>query len=165
MGRYYYAGGRRVAIAKDARRLAVDRPRARAAGLGPAVEGLPARQLPGEVLLIERSAIEESLLRKLRNAGALRSVYRREAALLVPLPEIRVELDDARQREAVMRSLASAPYAANVTEPVENWLLVTPKSGSGEEAIDIANHLHETARPGAASVRFLQLLPGSIRGR
>ena len=165
MGRYYYARGQRIAIAADARHVAIERGRAQAAGLGAQVDALGSRRLPDEVLLAERGACDPALLAALRLAGAVQPVYRRAEALLVPLPQVRVELDHAGEREAVMRALASAPHAVDVSEPVANWLLLTPRSGSGDDAIDVANYLHETAHPAAASVRFLQVVPKPLPSR
>lgn len=158
MGRYYYARGRRIGIAPDSKHVAVDGRRAAAAGIEVPLEALPSRRLPEGVLLAERSDLDPALATQLRRIAALLPVYHRAEALLVPLPEVRVELEGSGQREAVMRSLASAPHPTEVSEPVENWLLIRPTSGSGDDAIDLANHLHETAHPAAASVRFLQVV-------
>lgn len=165
MGRYYYARGERIGIAPDARHLAVDGRRAESAGLAPALKGLAARRLPEGVLLVERSDVATSLVEQLRRAAVVMPVYHREEAILVPLPEVRVEIEGAGQREAVMQSLATAGQPTDVSEPVENWLLVRPRSGSGDDAIDLANHLHETAHPAAASVRFLQVVKKPLPGR
>jgi hypothetical protein len=133
-----------------------------AAGMGgpsAAFAARGARRLPGGVLLVERSSLPAPLLAALRRATALLPVYRRGGAIVVPLPEIRIEIDDERQRTAVMEALASAPHEVRVIESAQDRILVAPASGRSEDAIDVANHLHETAHPAAASVRFLQVVP------
>jgi hypothetical protein len=166
VGEYYYAGGRRVAIESDVIHVAVDRQLARAAGLGAAVDGLLPRRatsLPGDVLLAERASIDERELAHLREAGALRPVYRREASVMVPLPEIRVELDDPAQRAAVLAAVATAPFRVEIVEDAQDRLVLVPRSGSSEHALAVANFIYERARPAAAAVRFVQVVPRPSR--
>ncbi len=108
---------------------------------------------------MHRSKLDESSLRQLRAEGALQTVYRRGQALMVPLPEVRVEVDDERQRRAVMAAIAKAPHPVELCEETENVLVLRPKSKSGDDALDIANFVFETARPAAASVRLIQFVP------
>lgn len=162
MGRYYYAGGKRVPLEADEAHVAVDRARAAAAGLGPAVENAsPAGgpRLPGGVVVAEREAIGEAQISKLREAGALRPVYRHREARIVALPEVRVEIDGARQRKAVLDSISRAPHQVEIAEDREDRIVLRLRSGSGDDAIDVANYVFEAAHPAAASVRLVQFVP------
>src|SRR5262249_21822081 len=110
VSRYYYAGGERVAIEPDEAQVAVD-PGKIDADLRSAVQKAagPSR-LPGGLLLVPRSALDERSWQRLRDKCALRTVYRSGRALIVPLPEIRVEFDGATQRKAVEASIPKAPH-------------------------------------------------------
>lgn len=159
MSRYYYAGGERISIERDDSQVAVDQGKAIDADLRSAVEkAAGASRLPGGVLLLPRSALDEVRMKRLQKAGAIRPVYRRGQALMVALPEIRVELDDAKQRRAVVAAIPKAPHPVKVTEEGEDRLLLTPASGNAEEALDIANFVYEHAHPASAAVRFVQVV-------
>lgn len=159
MGRYYYANGRRVPIEKDATQVAVDLRRADAAGLKNVLEGIRGPQLPGGVVLASREALDDEGLERLREAGALRPVYRHDRAVMVAFPEIRVEIDDEQQRQAVLASIDRSPHPVEISEHGEDCLLLRPTSGSGDDALDVANFVFEQARPAAASIRFVQFVP------
>ena len=83
MTRYYYAGGRRIALEADPELVAVDEKRAEAAGVRPEIGDVPVRRLPGGVMLLPRSSLDERQLAALNDAGALRPVYRHDSARLV----------------------------------------------------------------------------------
>jgi len=157
--RYFYAGGQRVPLERDEDQVAIEEDAAVRAGLGPLLErgSAGARRLPGGVLLLQRSKIDAATLAKLQ--GRIRPVYRHGAAMIVPLPEIRVEMDDERQASAVKEAIDSAPHPVDVAETSARRVLLKPRSGSSEDALDIANHMFERARPAAASVRLVQFVP------
>jgi len=158
--KYYYAGGKRVPLEPDESHVAVEEKAAARAGLGPLLEEAAAqggRRLPGGVVLLPRSKLDAQSMARLQ--GRVRSVYRHGDAMVVPLPEIRVEMDDERQRSAVMDAIDTAPHPVEVSEKSASRVLLTPRSGSSEDAIDIANHVFEKARPAASSVRLLQFVP------
>ena len=162
MDRYYYAGGQRVPIEADETQVAVDQGRADAAGLRSMlarVAGMGGPRLPGGVILAPRSSLDENGMDRLRKAGALRPVYRHQGAVMVALPEIRIEVDDEKQRKAVIASIPRAPHPVEISEDTEDRLVLRPKSGSGDDALDVANFVFEQAHPAAASVRFVQFVP------
>lgn len=157
---YYYAGGERISIEPDDAQVAVDPTKAMEADLRSAVErAARGTHLPGGILLLPRSALDEPWLQRLRESGALRTVYRRGQVLIIPLPEIRVEFDDPEQRQAVVDSIPQAPYPVKVAEKHADRMLLMPVSGNSEEALAIANFVYEHARPASAAVRFLQVVP------
>jgi hypothetical protein len=156
MGAYYYAGGRKIVLQPDDEHVAVDQQAAERAGL----DASAAPRLPGGVVLAKRAAFDSKTLARLRKAGALQPVYKREHAVVVALPEVRIEFDDAAQRRAVHASLADAGVPRHsIAEDTNDWIVVRPESGDGRDALTIANHVYEQAQPAAASVRFVQFVP------
>ena len=159
MTRYYYAGGRRVELEPDDQYVAVDEKAADAAGVRVGVGGTPVRRLPGGVIVSPRSELSEAGLERLSQAGALRPVFRHHDSMMVPLPEIRVEFDNAKQRAAVRKAIPGAPFEAQVSDESANGLVLRPASGRSEDALALANYIYEEAHPAAASVRFVQFVP------
>jgi len=159
MARYYYASGERIPIELDQEQVAVDAARAgpeRVAEL--LARAGPSPQLPGGILLLRRARVGEEGLRGLATLGALRPVYRAGGAALVALPEVRVELADEGQRRAVRQAIARAPHPVEVAEDGPERIVLRICSGSGDEALDVANFLFETARPAASSARLVRFV-------
>lgn len=159
MKNYYYAGGRKIELEADDEHVAVDRAVAEAAGLtGSAIGGgLP--DLRSGVVLSEKSSLSDKVLDALHGAGALRPVFRHDQAVLVALPEVRVEYDDLTQRNAVKKLVASDFHDAAITEETEDRLILKPRSGDARDALKMANEIFEHAHPAASSVRFVQFIP------
>jgi len=159
MKNYYYAGGRKIELEADDEHVAVDRAVAEAAGLtGSAIGGgLP--DLRSGVVLSEKSSLSGKVLDALHGAGALRPVFRHDQAVLVALPEVRVEYDDLTQRNAVKKLVASDFHDAAITEETEDRLILKPRSGDARDALKMANEIFEHAHPAASSVRFVQFIP------
>ncbi len=159
MTRYYYAGGRRIELEPDDRYVAVDERAAGAAGVSVEAGSAPVRRLPGGVTVSPRASLSEARLERLSKAGALRPVYRRDRSVLVALPEIRVEYDNARQRAAVKAAIPHAPCEAEVSDESAEGLVLRPASGRSDDALALANYIYEQAHPASASVRFVQFVP------
>jgi hypothetical protein len=159
MTRYYYAGGRRIELEPDDQYVAVDEKAADAAGVPVEAGNAPVRRLPGGVTVSPRSGLSEARLERLSQAGALRPVYRRDRSVLVALPEIRVEYDNAKQRAAVKAAIPQAPCEAEVSDESVAGLVLRPTSGRSDDALVLANYIYEEAHPAAASVRFVQFVP------
>lgn len=160
MQAYYYAGGQKVALEPDDEHVAVDKAAAAAlesVGRGTAV--------PGNIVVLERSAIDAKALSRLRKDGVVQTVYRRNQALMVPLPEVRVEFDAPAERKAVLAALEDIKTPHTIAEDTTDRLVLSPQSGSGDDALRLANEVYERARPAAASVRFAQVVarPGVQR--
>ena len=160
MPAYYYAGGRRVDLETDDEHVAVDQTAAEKAGLGPRLAGALRPERASGVVLANRSALGEDTVARLRQADALHPVYKRDRAVVVALPEVRVEFDNAAQRRAVKDLLATSGLAEHtIAEDTDDRLVVHPASGSGDDALKIANDIFERAHPAASSVRFVQFVP------
>ena len=158
MPAYYYAGGRKIALENDDEHVAVDQQAAEKAGL---TSSLPTQspQRSGGVVLASRSALDPDILARLRSAGALHPVYKRDRAVVVALPEVRVEFDNEAQRSAVMAFLKGEPAEHTIAEHTDYGVVVRPTSGSGDDALRMANDIYERAHPASASVRFVQFVP------
>lgn len=160
MKTYYYAGGTKVELQDDTEHVAVDRsaaPGELMKSLSGSFTGAP--QQAGGVLIAPKASISAEQLASLKRAGALRPVFRRDRAMLVPLPEVRVELDNVEQRESVAKVLADAGDKMLIAEEASDRLVLKPASGSSTDALNMANEIYERARPAASSVRFLQFVP------
>jgi hypothetical protein len=164
---YYYAGGKKIALKRDDELVAFDEAAAASAGVDArrldAASGV--RRGPGGVLVAPRRSLGERQMASLRKANALLPVFRRDQAILVALPEVRVEFDDAKERKAVKALLASKADAVKVTQDADDLLVLRLSSGDGDDALTLANQIYERARPAASSVRFIQFVPrpGTLR--
>jgi len=159
MARYYYASGERVPIELDEEQVAVDAARAGPEQVSQLLgRAGPSPQAPGGVLLLRRERVGEEGLRGLAARGALRPVYRAGGAALVALPEVRVELEGEAQRRAVREAIERAPHPVEIAEEGPGRIVLRVCSGSGDDALEVANFLFETARPAASSVRFVRFV-------
>jgi len=164
VGRYYYAGGRKIALEEDGEHVGIDTARA---PTDPAVSrASSAWRLPGGILVVPTSSLEASDIVRLKASGALRPAFRPavlprvgpDQTLLIPLPEVRVEVDDEPQRDAVRRALKTWRHKVVVSSSSSERVVLVPASGDPMDALDLANAIHERAHPAAASVRFVQVV-------
>lgn len=162
MSAYYYAGGRKVVLDSDEEHVAVDRRLARQAGLAAEVEEASVVGSRQEAVMVvaQRSALGHDTLASLEQAGAIQPVYRRDRAVVVPLPEVRIEVDTPEQHRAVLAALGESGVAPHrIAEETSDRIVVQPESGHGDDALTLANEIYERAHPAAASVRFVQFVP------
>lgn len=159
---FYYADGSAVRLAPteltaidlDAARRG-DVPRSLVEGLG--VQG---RELRGSLTMVEREALTPELERRLRASGALRPVYRAEdGALIVVLPEVRVETIDADEATRVRRLVEAAPVRARIVERRPRHLSIQLDGAEGTETLDLANRIQEEIHPALAQARFVRVVP------
>lgn len=161
MSAYYYAAGQKVNLEPDEEHVAVDQAAAKAAGLEAKVAAsLRAAVRAGAgVFVTSRSSLAPDTIQRLREAGALQPVYRRDKAVVVAMPEVRVEFDTPDQRGRVKSLLSPNASDISITEDTKDRLLLRPVSGHGEDALNLANRIQENAKPAAVSVRFVQFVP------
>ncbi|MEP6834054.1 MAG: hypothetical protein ABJB74_11695 [Gemmatimonas sp.] len=158
MKRYFYAGGEKHELDAADDRLAVDHVRARNAGLSDLVDDTsPISKLPGGITLVDRAAFSSTVYNQLEAAGVVQPVYRSGSAFVVLRPEVRVELDPGQQ-DAALEAVKASSVASHVTGSSVERISLQPKSGSAEDALDLANFIYENARPAASSVRMLQVV-------
>ncbi|HQR12520.1 MAG TPA: hypothetical protein PLW68_14440 [Casimicrobiaceae bacterium] len=163
MENYYYAGGRKIALDADPDHVAIDHAAAEAAGLGSGVPSGYPPDLRSGIVLSDRSSLGEKALADLRDAGALRPVFRRDQATLVALPEVRVEFDNPAQCSAVKDMVAGlnakGRHDVAIDDETDDHLTLKLASGNALDALNLANTIYEHAHPAASSVRFVQFVP------
>jgi hypothetical protein len=159
---YYWAGGDKVPLAADSR-VAVDETRARAQDLwdgeladATASDGQAVRD---GLVMLPADAVSAPLRERLDRAGALVPVYRSEDSIVMVLPEVRMETGSAAGTSDVRSAIGRIDSAASVQEPTPGRLIVTPSSGRGADALNIANRITEELRPDVAQARFLRITP------
>lgn len=166
MAGFYYADGEKVRLEAEDTLVALNRAGAERAGFGKQIAGAlaAARRLPGGVHLTERALLTADVLSSLREAGAIQPVYRHGRALLVPMPEVRIEFA-AAQRGAVLDALAHPPSPVAVEEQSDGRIVLRVNSGNGDDAIEVANYVYEQARPAMSAARLIQVVsrPGADR--
>lgn len=165
MAPHYWAGGERHALEPAADWLAIDTRAADEAGLGREVAALPVGStLPSGMIFVERADCDDDLCTRLSAAGAAREAYRSGRALVVLMPEVRLEIDEGRDGDA-LRAVEASGVPAEITDEGSGRMTLRPRSGKGEDALDLANYLHKHLRPAASSVRMLQVVPKPPRNR
>jgi hypothetical protein len=155
---YYWAGGRKVQLLPSPD-VVIDLD----ADLAGVTAGLrdQGRQLVGHLVLVPRAAAEQALGDAAATAAGVHPVFRTEdGSLIVVLPQVRVEAQDPRRLEEVVRSLTRA----RVSERSEERLVLEPHSGRGEDALDLANHLAEHMSLDVSQARFVRVVPRPTRG-
>ena len=163
MTRHFYAGGERHVLEPAKEWLAIDTRAAVAAGLSGEITALPVgSKLPGGIILVDRAECPGDLSARIDAAGAARPAYRSGRAVVVLMPEVRVEFDRSQHADA-LRALSESEVSAEITDDAPDRLALRPRSGKGEDALDLANYIYEHVRPAASSVRMLQVVPKPLR--
>lgn len=155
---YYYAGGSRIELRGDDEHVAVLRSAVPSSMLEAVTSAQDATRT-AEVVVAPKAAFGQHGLTMLREAGALRPVFRHGRAMLVPFPEVRVEMDDAQQRSAVKSLLSTTQTQMLISEETPDRMVLVPSSLDALDAIEAANAIYEQAHPAASSARFVQITP------
>src|SRR5688572_19268632 len=133
---YYYAGGKRVDLAPAADLVAVP------AG------GTSVRVLKKDELGAAAGA-----------AKSLYPVFRAHGAVMVALPEVRVEESRPAQWAKIDKWLEAHRDRVEVVSRDDDRVVLRPVSGSGEDALAIANELNEQVGPEMAQANFQRIVP------
>lgn len=157
MPEYYYSNGDRLPLKRDAARVAVQLPGGAVPGELRAVIG-DVKPLAGGIVLVDRKRISERLLQQLAENGQVYPVFVDRGVTIIAMPEVRVAVN-RRDRESVVEAIRHAPVAAAVTEEGAGKLVVRPASGSGDDALRIANHLVECNSTPRVAQRFVRIVP------
>jgi hypothetical protein len=160
---YYYAGGKRVELEPAADLVAVDD--ARLAEQLPDLLASDAalragKPLRGGIRLVERDALAPGTLDRLQSAGVTQPVFRQDSAIVIALPEIRIE-DDSEAKLAQVRKFAESKVQP-IADGAEGRLTLYPLSADGGDALSLANELAEQYKLASASPRFLRIVPGPV---
>jgi hypothetical protein len=158
---YYYAGGNRIPLRLDRKHIAVDVKAAAQARVDRKIAGVlkKAPSLRRDVHLVEKRQLPKGALEHLEAAAVVMPVFRHEDALVVVQPEIRVETTTASQARSLKKFLAKSDVDAEVFQDKAGRHTVRPASGRGEDALVLANRLHEEARVDLAQARFIRMVP------
>ncbi|MEW4527627.1 MAG: hypothetical protein ACF8PG_00435 [Maioricimonas sp. JB045] len=159
---YYYANGRRVPLVRSRELVAIEDRAPEACGLDDtecARLKSASRPLRGGVSLIEREKLGDQLEQQLDSRQLLHPVFEAEGALLVPLPEIRIEESRPEQCEQLEVWLKEHAAAAKVVKRRPGRMVLEPTSGDAEAALDLANKVHEQVDPEMAQTRFIRVVP------
>jgi hypothetical protein len=160
-GYYYYASGQPVDLNLDKDWLAIDTRKLKAAGVSPRLEATlrkDARPLRGELIMVKRLAIPAKLLDAIALHGGVQPVFRAEGAVMIALPEVRVEESSVQRQRALHRWIRQHGDEAELVEDQGARILLRPTSGNGLDAISLANHLTEQIGPEMAQPRFLRIV-------
>jgi hypothetical protein len=151
---HYFAAGERVELdATDDVAVDLDI----AASLGADTIPLEALGTPlrGRLVLVPSAEVPGSL----DGTAALQPVYRAGGALIVVLPEVRVEAGSVALAQAVRDCVGAGPVPVHVVLDDGDLITLRPTSGRGADALDVANLLHDEVGPLMAQPRFLRITP------
>jgi hypothetical protein len=160
-GDYYYASGKAVRLTPDEEWIAVDTRRSEAAVSPADLKALlrdASRPLRGDLVLVRRDALSSRQLDALAKQGAIHPVFHAGGAMLVALPEVRVEESSPERRQAVHRWLRRHTRDAELVEDRGDRIVLRPTSGRGQDALSLANDLTEQVGPEMAQPRFLRIV-------
>jgi hypothetical protein len=158
---YYDLDGSRIPL-RAAGMVAVDLRVAARTDVGENTLGTVRREgteLRAGIVMVDEHTLDAPTTQALDAAGALHPVYRAgDDALVVVLPEVRIEADDDAQAARV-RGLVAAEPASEIVGETGHRLIARPGSGRGLDALRLANRVTETIRPKVAQARLLRVLP------
>lgn len=153
---YFYAAGKRVTLVVESSLWALDTEALAFAVIADSMRAqilADARRLRGKYVLAH---VPFSALEPLRAAHAVQPVYRSADAMMVALPEVRVEESRPEHLRRLRDWLASRRQRIEVSETAAGRLTLRPSSGDAEEALEIANALQEEITPELAEARFIR---------
>jgi hypothetical protein len=171
--RYYYAGGKKVELAPADDLIAVDASALADRRVAKEIEATVRRNfkpLSGGVGLIHRADLgseANEVVKALEEAGVTHPVFRSYGAVVVVLPEVRVEEGRGGAKQKHLADwLASHSKDALVKSRAEGRVVLEPTSGYGGDALALANQLAEQVGPEMAQARFLRIVPraSTVRG-
>jgi hypothetical protein len=162
---YYYAGGQRVHLTRADDLVAVDKRRLAKEHIGDEIRievEKVSKPLMGGISLVSLTDLgsdAEKMVKVLKKAGALQPVYKADGAILVALPEVRVEETRKVQQEKLEKWLKAHAAATEVQRSDDGPMVVKPASGDGDDALMLANALTEAVQPELVQPRFLRVTP------
>ena len=155
---YFYAAGKRVTLTVESSIWALDTEALAAAMIADTIRQsilADARRLRGKYVLAHVPSVA---LEPLRAARAVQVVYRSADAVLVALPEVRVEERRPEKLRRLRAWIESRQQRIEVSETEDGRLTLRPASGDAVEALEIANALQEEITPELAETRFIRTI-------
>jgi hypothetical protein len=157
---YYFSEGRRIHLKRNRDMVGVllNHPAVTSSRLRASLKraGRPLRE---GVVIVPWSAIPDGRREFLEGDGALLPVYEQDGALVVVLPEVRVEGTDPGQVPAIKAWLDATEHDAELVEERGTRVTLRPRSGRAADALRIANEVGEQVRPALSQARFLRVVP------
>jgi hypothetical protein len=157
---YYFSEGRRIHLKRNRDMVGVllNHPLVASSRLRASLKRV-GRPLRDGVVIVPWSAIPDERRELLEGDGALLPVYEQNGALVVVLPEVRVEGTDPGQVPAIKAWLDAAEHDAELVEERGTRVTLRPRSGRAADALRIANEVGEEVRPALSQARFLRVAP------
>lgn len=146
---YYYAGGEKVELARADDLIAID-------GADLSTPASLGRALTDGLRLVTKDELSDAAKR----AGDTKSkypVFRSHGSIVVALPEVRVEESRKAQWAHLQRWLKQHGSDVEVVSRGGDRVVLKPVSGSGEDALTIANDLAEKVGLEMAQARFIRV--------
>ncbi len=160
---YYYAGGEKIELTPADDLFVVESNDTRSiAGASQPV----GRALTDGLRLVTKDELGDAV-KGLGESKSKYPVFRAHGAIVVALPEVRVE--ESRKAHWAMLDKWLAEHGDDVTvvSRDDNRVVLKPVSGSGMDAVTIANDLAKDVGPEMAQARFIRVTPrpSTRRGR
>jgi hypothetical protein len=156
---YYWASGEKIPL-DTAPQIAVNTKAADEHGLwqGELSDTATAKgtDIGRGLVILPSDAVPSGLRDRLDSTGASAPVYRADDALIVVLPEVRMESSKSSAHD-VRTAVERIDSDASVEESAPGRFVVKPSSGRGEDALHIANRLTEDVSPEAVQPRFVRI--------
>ena len=158
---FYYGHEGEVVRLRPSPNVAVDLAQVNVA-LADEVAGLVTEDqaVKGSIYLVSESDLDSEIGQELDDAGALHPAYLTDdATTIIVLPEVRVEASTVSTGSGVREAIESGELEAELAEDRGYRLKPRPASGRGQDALHLANQLHERIGPDTAQARFLRITP------
>jgi porphobilinogen deaminase len=107
---------------------------------------------------VKRQLLTPKQLDALTRVGAAHPVFQSQGAILIALPEVRVEESSSQRRRALLRWIREHAEVAEIVDNTGEKIALRPTSGQGADAITLANQLVEQIGPELAQPRFLRVI-------
>lgn len=157
---YFYDDRGEAHSLEPSGRVALDLEIARNLGLGDELlerwrsDGIEVRHA---IVIVEVDTVPEDAAAALDEASALFPVFEADGALIMVLPEIRVQSAGTQMTAKLQEYLDSSPIAAEVEQQSGERLVIRPATGRGWDALDLANLIEEALHPPMAQARFVRV--------
>jgi hypothetical protein len=165
---YYYANGKRIDLAVVTNRLAVpkveptekDAGKSRAGGLrAGAREAIQkGRTLTNGLVLVDAEKLDAVDRQELEAMEGAQRVFQCQGALVIALPEIRIE-DSRPAKLAAVKKWLKRHEATLDVEEAGNQITVRPRSKQGLDALSLAAKINEELQVELAQPRFVRIVP------
>ena len=164
---YYYSGGKRIALEFDTKHVAIDLDRIESTALREEIEAVleeteetgKTTRLRRKLHLAYKKDVRQGLRTRLEKTGALQPVFRHGRTLMVALPEVRIEVEKRKEGSSIEQMFGNEGPDVEIVNDQGNRLTIRPMTGSGLDALRLANEVEETTQPLMAQARFVRVVP------